>query len=145
MNRHLLPDEIDSLLDGEVGFGTAPLKAHVRSCAECRAELEAARMLVRRLEHLPLLLPSPLFQQRVMTRVQIYVPWYVTALDSVRGWLPRSRLGQLATGAGLLSTATALTLATLWMLTRLDTVMFAVDLAVERGREVLFGAIPRGW
>ena len=35
MNRHLLPDEIDLLVDGEAGFGGAPLKAHVRGCAEC--------------------------------------------------------------------------------------------------------------
>ena len=50
MNRHLLPEEIDQLLDGEVGFGTTPLKQHVRTCAECRAELDSARVLVSQLE-----------------------------------------------------------------------------------------------
>ena len=46
-HRHLLPEEIDLLLDGEVGFGVQPLRAHVRGCDLCRRELEDARALVR--------------------------------------------------------------------------------------------------
>ena len=42
-HRHLLPNEIDLLVDGEVGFGVAPLRAHVRECAECHAKLDEAR------------------------------------------------------------------------------------------------------
>ena len=45
-HRHLLPDEIDLLLDDEVGFGVAPLKAHIRDCADCRAQ--ARRGTLRR-------------------------------------------------------------------------------------------------
>ena len=41
-HRHLHPNEIDLLLDGEVGFGVAPLRAHVEGCAECRAKLDDA-------------------------------------------------------------------------------------------------------
>ena len=88
MDRHLLPEEIDLLLDGEVGFGTAPLKAHARSCAECRAELEDARAVVRELEHLPHLSPSPLFTERIMAHVQVFVPWHVALLDTARQWMP---------------------------------------------------------
>src|SRR5439155_16090725 len=36
-HRHLLPEEIDLLLDGELGFAVSPFKAHVRDCAEVRA------------------------------------------------------------------------------------------------------------
>ena len=36
-HRHLRPDEIDLLLDGEDGFGVAPLRAHVESCSSCQA------------------------------------------------------------------------------------------------------------
>ncbi|HMI58475.1 MAG TPA: hypothetical protein VK511_10530, partial [Gemmatimonadaceae bacterium] len=103
MERHLLPEEIDLLLDGEVGFGTPPLKAHVRSCTVCSKELEGARALVRQLEHLPHIAPSPLFASRVMSRVQLFVPWHVALLDSVRGLIPQSRALRFAT-AGLFAT-----------------------------------------
>ena len=40
-HRHLLPAEIDLLLDEEVGFGVSPLRAHVQACADCRARQSA--------------------------------------------------------------------------------------------------------
>ena len=49
-HRHLLPDEIDHLLDGEAGFGVAPLMGHVEACSACRAELAEARQIVSALE-----------------------------------------------------------------------------------------------
>jgi len=141
VDRHLLPEEIDLLLDGEVGFGTAPLKAHVRSCAECRAELEDARAVVRELEHLPHLSPSPLFTERVMAHVQVFVPWHVTLLDTVRGWMPRSRAGRVLVGSGLGSFAVVLTGVALWLITQLDTVIFAVNLALDRARTATMGLL----
>jgi hypothetical protein len=48
--RHLLPNEIDLLLDGEVGFGVSPLRAHVDDCATCRSRLADARVVVEALE-----------------------------------------------------------------------------------------------
>jgi hypothetical protein len=141
VDRHLLPEEIDLLLDGEVGFGTAPLKAHVRSCAECRAELEDARAVVRELEHLPHLSPSPLFTERVMEHVQVFVPWHVTLLDTVRGWMPRSRAGRVLVGTGIGSFAVVLTGVALWLITQLDTVIFAVDLALDRARTATMGLL----
>lgn len=141
MDRHLLPEEIDQLLDGEVGFGTAPLKAHVRACAACHAELESARVLVRELEHLPHFAPAVGFANRVMAHVQVFVPWHVALLDAVRGWLPRTRAGRAVVWTGLGSIATALTLVSLWLITRLDTVIFAVDMGLERMRAVTVGAL----
>jgi hypothetical protein len=135
VNRHLLPAEIDLLLDGEVGFGTAPLKAHVRRCEECRSELEAARSLVRQLEHLPRFAPSPAFANAVMSRVQIYVPWYITAWDRVRALVPRSRPARALAGAGALGVATAITLLSLAVITRLDALIFAIDLGYMRLQE----------
>ena len=44
-HRHLLPDEIDLLVDDEVGFGMAPLREHAESCPECRRAVEDARLL----------------------------------------------------------------------------------------------------
>jgi hypothetical protein len=144
VERHLLPEEIDLLLDGEVGFGTPPLKAHVRSCAVCSMELEGARALVRRLEHLPHIAPSPLFASRVMTRVQLFVPWHVALVDSVRGLIPQSRALRFA-AAGLFATiAVVLTTVSVWAFTRLDAVMFTADFVLDRMRTAAFGAVAKG-
>ena len=144
MERHLLPEEIDLLLDGEVGFGTPPLKAHVRSCAVCSKELEGARALVRQLEHLPHIAPSPLFASRVLSRVQLFVPWHVALLDSVRGLIPQSRALRFA-AAGLFATiAVVLTTVSVWAFSRIDAVMFTADLVLDRMRSAAFGAIASG-
>lgn len=135
MNRHLLPAEIDLLLDGEVGFGTAPLKAHVRRCEECRSELESARALVRELEHLPQMAPSPAFANAVMARVQVYVPWYVAAWDALQRFVPASQPARVAAavaGMGFLAILSALSLL---VVTRLDALIFAVDLGYMRLQE----------
>lgn len=134
MDRHLLPEEIDQLLDGDVGFGTAPLKLHVRACATCRAELDEARALVRQLEHLPHYTPSAVFANRVLEQVQVFVPWHVAALDTLRGWMPRTRTARAFAWTGFASAAVVLTVVSLWLLTRLDAVIFAIDMAVGRVR-----------
>ena len=144
MERHLLPEEIDLLLDGEVGFGTPPLKAHVRSCAVCSKELEGARALVRQLEHLPHIAPSPLFASRVMSRVQLFVPWHVALLDSVRGIIPQSRALRFA-AAGLFATiAVVLTTVSVWAFSRLDAVLFTADFVLDRMRNAAFAAVANG-
>jgi hypothetical protein len=134
VDRHLLPEEIDQLLDGDVGFGTAPLKVHIRACATCRAELDEARALVRQLEHLPHYVPSAMFADRVLGQVQVFVPWHVTALDTLRGWMPRTRTGRAFAWTGFGSAAVVLTVLSLWLLTRLDAVIFAIDMVVGRVR-----------
>ena len=141
MDRHLLPEEIDQLLDGDVGFGTAPLKTHVRACATCRTELDEARALVRQLEHLPHFMPSALFADRVLEQVQVFVPWYVAALDTLRGWMPRTRTGRAFAWTGVGSAAVVLTVVSLWLLTRLDAVIFAIDMALGRMRDALGSGI----
>lgn len=144
MERHLLPEEIDLLLDGEVGFGAPPLKAHVRSCAACTKELAGARALVRQLEHLPHLAPSPLFAGRVLERVQLFVPWHVTLLDSVRGFIPQSRALRFAAAGMFASIAVVLTVVSVWVFTRIDAVMFTADLVLDRMRTAALGAIGTG-
>jgi len=141
VDRHLLPEEVDQLLDGELGFGTAPLKAHVRSCETCRAELDAARALVRQLEHLPHFAPAVGFTDRVLGQVQVFVPWHVALLDMVRGWAPRSRAGRAVAWAGAWSVATVLTAISIWLLLRLDAVVFALDLALGRLRTATAAAL----
>jgi hypothetical protein len=140
-HRHLLPEEIDLLLDDEAGFGVAPLSAHVRRCAECRAELEEARAVLSALDQLPHLAPSPLFADRVMQRVDVFEPWHVAALDTAKQWVPRSKPARALALTGGLSAAAVLTIAAVWVLARLDILVFAGTVALERARVSLFASL----
>ena len=136
-HRHLLPNEIDLLVDGEVGFGVAPLRVHVRECAECQAKLDEAREVAMALEELPHLAPSALFSERVMAQVQVFEPWHVAARDSLARLVPRSTPARAA--AVLLGSGAAIVLATLsiWITERLDILAFLSGTAVQRGREFI--------
>ena len=140
-HRHLLPNEIDLLLDGDVGFGLTPLRAHVRQCAQCRSELEEARAVTAALEHLPHFAPSPLFAERVMARVQVFEPAHVAALDTARRWLPQSRPARLVTGAAAAGVAFVLSVATLWLVARIDVVLFFTGVVSERLRQGFFDGL----
>ena len=133
-HRHLLPHEFDLLIDGEVGFGLTPLRSHIRECRDCAAQLEDARAVTDMLDALPTFAPSAQFANQVMSRVQVFVPWHVAALDTARGWLPRSRPARVFAGALAGSMAMVLSLATLWMLARLDLVVFFSGIAIGQVR-----------
>ena len=135
-HRHLTPQEIDLLVDGEEGVGVAPLMAHIEECVTCRTELEDQQQLVTTLEQMPHYTPSPLFAFRVMREVQVFEPWHVTAVNSVKRFVPRSRPARvLAAGlAGI--AATTLTAGAVWMASRLDAVAFLAGVALERTRGV---------
>jgi hypothetical protein len=140
-HRHLLPDEIDALLDGEVGFGVAPLEAHLRECATCRADLEAGRRVVEAIEQLPRLTASALFGDHVMAQVNVYEPWYVAARDTVDRWIvrlvPRTRPMRVVAGGAGLSLAAVLSVACIWLVGHLDAVFFFGTLVRTRARDTL--------
>jgi len=133
-HRHLLPNEIDLLVDGEGGFGLAPLRAHVRECARCRAEFEEARQTADALEELPHFAPSMGLADRVMADVPVFVPWHVAARDAVGRWVPQSR--PLRAAALVMGTAIAsvLTVATLWLVTQGSLVALVAGLAGDQVR-----------
>ena len=140
-HRHLLPDEIDQLLDGEAGFGVAPLQAHVDSCPHCRAELAEARQVVNALERLPHLAPTPHFSDRVMAQVQVFEPWHVTALDTARKWLPASKPARaIGVGASAIL-ALVVSVGAVWMAVRMDAFLFFFDLAGQRARTAIFDSL----
>ena len=140
-HRHLLPEEIDLLLDGEVGFGIAPLQAHIRSCDQCRTELESAREVAAALEHLPHFAPSSLFAEKVMAQVQVIEPVHVAATESVRRWLPQSRPMRVIAGVGGLSIAAALSFVSIWLIGNLDGLLFFGRLLGDRTRSALFNGV----
>jgi hypothetical protein len=136
-HRHLLPNEIDLLVDGEGGFGLPPLRAHVRECATCRAELEVARQIADGLEELPHFAPRVGLADRVMAQVPVFVPWHVAARDSLARWAPQARPLRVAALTVGTAVASVLTIATLWLLTQGDLLALAAGLAGERVRRLV--------
>jgi hypothetical protein len=139
-HRHLLPDEIDLLLDDEVGFGVNPLRAHIRECADCLAKVENARLVVDVLEDLPHFAPSHNFASRVMSEIPVFVPWHVSARQTVARYVPQSRSAQIAVGALATSVASILTVAILWITTQTDVLVVASGAAGDQVKGLVFDA-----
>jgi hypothetical protein len=139
-HRHLLPDEIDLLLDDEVGFGVNPLKAHLRECADCSARVDEARMIVDALEDLPHFAPSHTFADLVMSQVPVFVPWHVSARQSIAQYVPRSRPARIAVGALATSAASVLTVGILWVATESDALVVASGAAGDQVKGLFYDA-----
>ncbi len=140
-HRHLLPEEIDLLLDGELGFGVAPLKSHVDRCERCRTELDAARLLVSELEQVPHLAPSPLFTEKVMAQVQVIEPVHIAAIQTARRWMPASRPMRVLAGAAAASVGFVLTLVSLWAVGNVEALIFFGEVVLERTRSALLAGL----
>lgn len=133
-HRHLLPNEIDLLVDGETGFGVQPLREHVTACSNCRARLAEAQEVVAALSSVPLLAPRIGLADRVMTRVPVFVPWHVAARDTVRQWMPETPVAR-AFAAVLIATVGAVVSGlTLWIATRGDLLATLTVAAGEQAR-----------
>ena len=139
-HRHLLSNEFDLLVDGEAGFGVAPLRAHILECGECRERLEDARIVVDALERLPHFSPDSRLSDRVMAQVPVFVPAHVAARDTVRRWLPQSAGARIAAVVTGTTVAGALSLALIWLATRGDAVLFMSGLLGDRFRLAVAGA-----
>ena len=131
-DKHLRPDEIDLLLDGEDGFGVAPLKAHVRACTLCHGELERARELMNVLDTLPDFVPASGFSDRVMSQVQVFEPWHAAALTTARQWVPDSRPARVAAGIGGAIGAGVLVAGATWAVARADIALLLAQVGLER-------------
>ncbi|MBI1808554.1 MAG: hypothetical protein HYR75_01545 [Gemmatimonadetes bacterium] len=140
-HRHLLPNEIDLLLDGEVGFGVAPLRAHVEGCAECAAKLDDARLVVDALDRLPHFAPSAKFTDAVLAQVQIVEPWHVALLDAATRLVPKSRPMRVVMGATALTAATAMSASVMWLAVRADVAFYLFHQGADRARAALLGGI----
>lgn len=134
LDRHLRPDEIDLLLDTEVGFGVHPLRAHVLECPQCQGELDRAQELLFVIEDLPHFTPSPDFADRVMRQVQVFEPWHVAARDSLRAIVPASRSGRVAVGVGLAASAGLMLSGAQWVVNNADVGLLLANVGLEQAR-----------
>jgi hypothetical protein len=136
-HRHLLPNEIDLLLDGEVGFGVAPLRAHVDGCEDCQARLARSRKIVDLLEDLPRFAPTPRFTERVMAQVQIVEPWHVAVIDTAQRFVPKSAPMRTLMTVTASAVAFALTSGAVWLALHADLALYSFNLAAGRARSAL--------
>lgn len=140
IHRHLLPNEIDLLVDGDAGFGAAPLRAHLDECPECSERFEEGLFVAQALEELPHFAPDSRLADRVMAQVPVFVPAHVAARDSVTRWLPQSVPARAGAAALLTTVAGVLTLGMVWLATQGETVMFIGGLLGDRLRGAVLGA-----
>lgn len=141
MNRHLLPDEFDLLVDEEIGFGVPELQVHVTECDQCRLELESARTVMSRIESLPHIAPSPLFAQKVMAQVNVFEPWHVAAGNTIRALVPRYRPIRVALAAAALTGCVTLTTMALWIASRFDSAMLLAGMVYDAAAAAALGAL----
>jgi hypothetical protein len=140
-HRHLLPNEIDLLLDGEVGFGVAPLRDHVDACPDCRARLDEARAVVAVLDDLPRFAPSPAFAARVLAQVQVVEPWHVALVEGARTLVPRHPALRVVMATSAVVLAAGMSSALVWLAFRTDVAMYLVSQAGAQARTAATEAI----
>src|SRR5687768_190326 len=118
-----------------------PLRAHAATCDRCSAELEAARFVVEALDDLPHFSPSPLFAERVMARTHVFQPWHVAAMDTARRFVPEAGPARVLVGVAASSVALMLTVLSVFLVTRLDALLFLGQLLLQRARESSLGVV----
>ncbi len=133
-HRHLLPNEIDLLLDEETGFGVQPLREHVRDCPDCSARLAEAREVVTALAAIPLMAPRIGMADRVMAQVPVFVPWHVSARDMVVKWMPSSPAARALAAVFVAFVGSLVTGLTLYIATRGDILATVSGLVGEQAR-----------
>lgn len=137
IHRHLLPNEIDLLVDGESGFGVAPLRAHLAECGDCRTRFETLRAVAESVETLPHFTPRLRFADDVMAKVQVIEPWHVAVVESARRLVPRSAPMRILAAAGAGAIAVVVSGSAVWLSFRADLATWALNTFADRGRETL--------
>jgi hypothetical protein len=133
-HRHLLPNEIDLLIDEDSGFGVQPLREHIQGCADCRARVTEARAVVSTLSELPLLAPQIGLADRVMAKVPVFVPWHVAAIDAAKRLVPSGHTPRLVLAGMVATVGSVLTGLTLVVAMRGDILALLTGVVGERAR-----------
>ena len=133
-HRHLLPNEIDLLVDGTAGAGLAPMRAQLAECDDCRARYDELRIVSEAVEAVPHFVPKLRFADSVMAGVQVTEPWHVGVTESAKRLVPTNRPMRLLGLTGASIGAVAISGAAAWLAFRGDLAGWVLDLMVDRGR-----------
>lgn len=140
-HRHLLPQELDLLVDGDAGFGVAPLRAHIEACDECRERLDALCGIATQLDQLPHFAPRHDFADRVMSNVQVIEPWHVALVAQARALVPHSTPMRVLAAASTAIAATTISGSAVWLAFRADLLTWSYGVALERGTQGIWAAM----
>jgi hypothetical protein len=140
---HLLPADVELLLDDEAGPALASLRAHVEQCAACQSMLAVERDLLDLLEHVPHVAPTASFQDRVMARVEVFEPWHVSLRDTAQRLVPPPGPWRWMIGAGLVGGMATVTALVVWVALRFDRALYLWHLAVERTQASIIAGVGR--
>jgi hypothetical protein len=114
-NAHLSDWTLDLLAEDALSHAErTAAEAHLRACATCTAELEAARSVVAALSALPRFDTSPAFADAVMARV-VPLRRQVAAESRVRRWLPKTRRGWAMMGTLAVAPLASMMALLLWL------------------------------
>jgi hypothetical protein len=69
-----------------------------------------------------------------MARTQVFEPWHAALLSSVRRMLPEARTARVLVLGTAACISVGLTLASLWLATQLDALLFLGQIMIDRGR-----------
>lgn len=134
---HLLPNQIDLLVDGDAGSTARTMRAHLADCPDCRHRFERAQDAAHAVEALPHFTPRLPFADHVMAKVQVIEPWHVALTGSALRLVPTRGPVRVLTTIGISLAALAISAGALWLALRGDLATWMLSLAFERGRETL--------
>jgi hypothetical protein len=136
--EHLVPEDLDRWVAGEL---TGLRVEHLRRCPECQALADAERVLVMRLEALPLFDPKPRFADRVMERVELPITSLTAAWRMWRGRVARDPL-TVAVAAGVaVLLGGSLAASAAWAAGNQDTITGAGAWLMSQGQQWFWQAV----
>jgi len=133
---HLLPNQIDRLVDDDAGADAPRLWEHLATCDDCRARYDSARRAADAVAAIPHFTPRLPFADHVMARVHVTEPWHAALAEDARRMVPTSGPVRSVAAAGAILTGLLLTALALWLVLRWDLASWMLQLGVERGRAV---------
>jgi hypothetical protein len=129
---HLSPDDVELWLNGTLD---AARTRHLDLCPECFDRAQAEREIVEQLAALPLMAPSPGFEDRVMAQVTVADPF---ALRSIRRRIFATRRSMTIAASLALALVGSMAASVAWSLAN-------QDVLVSAGNWVLVQGSQAGW
>jgi len=129
---HLSPDDVELWLNGTLD---AARTLHLELCPECFDRAQAEREIVEQLAALPLMAPTPGFEDRVMAQVTVADPF---ALRSLRRRIFASRRSMAIAASLALALVGSMAVSVAWSLAN-------QDILISAGNWVLAQGSQAGW
>lgn len=126
---HLSPDDVELWLNGTLD---AARTRHLDLCPECFDRAQAEREIVEQLSALPLMAPSPGFEDRVMAQVTVADPF---ALRSLRRRIFATRRSMAIAASLALALVGSMAASVAWSLANQDILLSAGNWVLVQGSQ----------